>query len=88
MTFPHNISESWQEKGITIKREHEKLSRLVWECLLVLRLCKLEKIISEEREKLKTEQNEDNLQISIAKLVRAEKFRVQLSGLLGRVVTK
>jgi DNA primase len=88
MTFPHNISENWQEKGITVKKEHEKLSRLVWECLLALRLCKLEKIISDEREKLKTEPDLDNLQISIAKLARAEKFRVQISNLLGRVVTK
>ena len=88
MTTQHIISENWREKGIAIKKEHEKLSQLVWQCLLVFKLYKLEKEIGKLREELKTEKNEENLQILIARLARAEKLRVQISNLLGRVVTK
>jgi DNA primase len=90
MTFPYSISENWQEKGIRIKKEHEedKLSQIVSECLLAFRLCKLEKMIDELREKLKTEKSEENAQILVAQLAKYQKVRVQISNLLGRVVTK
>ncbi|MCL2413832.1 MAG: toprim domain-containing protein, partial [Bacteroidales bacterium] len=90
MNFPHNISENWAKKEIRVKKEHEEdqLSRLVSESLSAFRLCKLEKMIAERREKLKIELDEDNLQILVAELARFERARVQISGLLGRVVTK
>ncbi len=90
MSFPHILSENWQEKGITIEKEQEnnKLYELVSEALYAFQLCKLEKMIDGFREDLKTETDPDNLQILLAQLVRAECLRVQISNLLGRVVTK
>lgn len=90
MTFPHIISENWKEKGITIKKESEedKLYQLVSECLLAFKLCKSEKIIDAIKEKLKSENNADNQQILVAQLKKYLDFRVQISNLLGRVVTK
>jgi len=90
MNFPHTVSENYQKKGVRVRREHEEeqLSQVVSECLSAFRLCKLERMIAERREKLKTEQNEDNLQILVAELARFERARVQISNLLGRVVTK
>jgi len=90
MTFPHNISENWQDKGVVIKKEQDenKLSQIVWECLLVFHLYKLEKKIDEQREKLKTETHEENVLISMAKLKEHLDLRVKISNLLGRVVTK
>jgi DNA primase len=90
MTVPHIISENWHEKGIHVKKEHEEdqLSRMVWDCLLVFHLYKLEKKIGEEQDKLKTETNEENTLISIAKLKEFQYLRVKISNLLGRIVTK
>ncbi|MCL2416362.1 MAG: DNA primase [Bacteroidales bacterium] len=90
MNFPHAISENYQKKGVRVKKEHEEeqLSQVVSECLSAFRLCKLEKMIDERREKLRAEKDEDNLQILIAELARFERARVQISNLLGRVVTK
>ncbi|MDR1951158.1 MAG: DNA primase [Bacteroidales bacterium] len=91
MTFPHVISDNWQEKkGISIKKEDEedKLYQLVSECLLVFKLYKSEKEIEGLREKLRNEKNEDNLQILMAQFKKYQDFRVQISNLLGRVVTK
>ncbi|MCL2413472.1 MAG: DNA primase [Bacteroidales bacterium] len=90
MNFPYIVSENYEKKGVRVKREHEEeqLSRVVSECLSAFRLCKLEKMIDERREKLKTEKNDENLQILVAELARFERARVQISNLLGRVVTK
>jgi len=90
MTTSHTISEKYLDKGVRIKKEHEtdQLSLIVSECLSAFRLCKLEKMIDERREKLRTEKDDDNLQILVAELVRFERARVQISNVLGRVVTK
>ncbi len=90
MTFPHIVSENWKEKGILIKKENEedKLHQLITECLLAFKLCKSEKMIEELKEKLKTETDISNQEISIAQLKKYLDVRVQISNLLGRVVTK
>ncbi|MDR0438204.1 MAG: DNA primase [Bacteroidales bacterium] len=90
MTFPHTISENWEEKGIQVKKEceDEQLFRIIRGDLLQFRLYKLEKMIDDVREKLKNELNEENLQILVADLAKFQRGRAKISELLGRKVTK
>ncbi|MDR2906955.1 MAG: DNA primase, partial [Bacteroidales bacterium] len=90
MNSPHNISKNWKEKGIAIKEESEedKLSQLVSDCLLTFKLCKVEKEKAKLSEQLKTEKSDENIQILLVQLAKYERVRVQISNLLGRVVTR
>ena len=90
MTFPHIISENWEEKGIQVKKEceDEQLFRIIRGDLLQFRLYKLEKMIDDVREKLKNEHSEENATILVAQLKGYQRGRAKISDLLGRKVTK
>jgi DNA primase len=84
---PYSLSERWKEHNIIVTREEDVLKRSIESSLMVLKLRKLEKMISETREAMKGAE-EDGLVPLMEKLNRQLSVRKSLAKEIGSTVLK
>ncbi len=84
---PYALSERWVEHNIIVTREEDVLKRSIESSLMVLKLRKLEKMISESREALK-DVDPENLLPLMEKLNRQLAIRKNLAKEIGSTILK
>ncbi len=84
---PYALSERWVEHNIIVTREEDVLKRSIESSLMVLKLRKLEKMISESREALK-DVDAENLIPLMEKLNRQLAIRKNLAKEIGSTILK
>ncbi|MDD3724430.1 MAG: hypothetical protein PHV83_02745, partial [Bacteroidales bacterium] len=86
----YKISDLWQEKwGISVPTpdNQELIDRYVKECLLSLKINKLEKKIQKIKDEIKTQENEDDILILISKQNSLLKIKQIIAKELNRIIT-
>lgn len=86
----YKISDLWQEKwGISVPNpdNQELIDRYVKECLLSLKINKLEKKIQKIKDEIKTQENEDDILILISKQNSLLKIKQIIAKELNRIIT-
>ena len=89
MDIKHFISKGWWERNrITTRHESDNLQKTVFDDVLTFKYKKLEQILSEMEEKLKTAEDEataDELQMMF---LYYKKMHIEVSAMLGIVINK
>lgn len=84
---PYTVSKRWEEHNVFVTREADVLKRSTFSSLNVLKLRKLEKMISDTRDVMKSA-DEDKLLELMEKLSRLLKVRKELAKEIGSTVLK
>ncbi len=89
LTTPYTLSFQWEEKHqIYVTREDEQLQKNIMEVLYAFKLKKLEKIIYENKEKLKEEKEEEGVMELMKNVREMESIKTMLARELSRIVTQ
>ncbi len=89
LTTPYNLSQNWENKqNITVVTEEENLKKIVFEVLYNFKMLKLSKMISENQEKLKKEQDQEKVNSYMIKDKELKEKRSYFANELSRVVLK
>jgi DNA primase len=84
---PHTVSERWREHNVFVQTEADKLKQSILSSISVLKLRKLEKMISETRELMKKAEEEQLITL-MEKLNRQLAVRKVLAKEIGSTVLK
>lgn len=84
---PHTVSERWKEHNVFVQTEADKLKQSILSSISVLKLRKLEKMISETRDLMKKAEEEQMLQL-METLNRQLAVRKVLAKEIGSTVLK
>lgn len=89
LTNPYSISENWEKvHSIYVKTENDLLKDITMGVLHAFKLKKVEKVIFESEEELKTLKDNEKITKCLEKLNKFKQLRYLLSKELSRVVTK
>lgn len=83
----HQISENWERYSIFVNTEENQLGLAVVNTVYAFKLSKLDKIINELKESVKTLDYDDVI-ITMSQINSYEQVRKELSAKLGRIVLK
>lgn len=87
LSEPYIVSSNWNKKGISISSEEDVLYRTVIGSITTLKMGRIERMIHENREKLKDASDEQQEKL-IEKQKLLDSIRSELAGSRGIVVTK
>ena len=87
LTNKYDISENWLKHSITVTKEEDLIKMAVVNSVSAFKSSKVDKILYELKESLKTQEYEDQL-ITVAEISRYEMVKKQLAAQLGRIILR
>ncbi len=87
LTNKYDISEKWLKHSITVTKEEDLIKMAVVNSVSAFKSSKVDKILYELKESLKTQEYEDQL-ITVAEISRYEMVKKQLAAQLGRIILR
>jgi DNA primase len=89
ISTPYTLSQNWEDKHkINVKTEDLNLKETVNKCLNTLKLKKIEMMISDIQNTLKTCTDEEEILILLSSHQKYDVIKTKLSDPLGRIITK
>lgn len=83
----HHLSERWKERhNISIGHETDNLKKTVDHDLYIYKEKRLQKLLREEKEKLKSVTNDEELQVLLASIQKLDQLKGRANKLLGRTI--
>ena len=87
LSTQYNLSDNWRHKGIVVSIEKDVLPESVISSIITLKMSSVEKMITENREKIKSSE-ESQLEYLISTHQDLEKIKAELASERGIVILK
>ena len=87
LSTPYELSENWEKNRIYVTKEDQKLKQLVDSCLLSFKIKKVEVIMTEIQQKLKSTEDEEDLDILLMEFRDLKNISQKFNQDLSRIIT-
>jgi DNA primase len=83
----HQLSDNWKKRhGIYIGHEMDNLKKTVDHDLYIYKEKRLQRLLKDEKEKLRTVQSDEEMQTLLENIVKLDALKTRANQLLGRTI--
>jgi DNA primase len=87
LSSPYELSENWEKNRIYVSKEDSKLKQLVDSCLLSFKIKKIEVIMNEVQQKLRSTEDQEDLDILLMEFQDLKNISRKFNQDLSRIIT-
>ena len=88
LTEKYEISKNWERHRIMVKTEEDQLKIAVINTVYAFKLCKVNQLIQENQDQIKTADNDDDRIILMKELLHYQEVKKKLADKLGRIILR